>query len=102
MRRYGQQVCLTRWGTGESAVLWAFLQPVLKGREELPVTATPLGPVSRQRWLYIGSGAQMVSPGDRMACGELRLVVQEAQTVYWAGEPLYCRAVLRREKEVRE
>lgn len=102
MRRYGQEVLVTRRETGESTAARAFLQPVLKQREDLPVTATPLGPVSRQRWLYIGSGAQMVSPGDRIACGSLRLVVQEAQAVCWADEPLYWRAVLRREKEAWE
>ena len=102
MRRYGQAVCLTERETGESAVVRAFLQPILKQREDLPVTATPLGPVSRQRWLYIGSGGHPVSPGDRAVCGGLHLVVQESQSIWWRDEILYCRAVLRREKEAWE
>ena len=54
MARYGQSVILTRRETGASLAVRAFVQPVRRQREDLPVAATPLGAVSRQRWLYIG------------------------------------------------
>ena len=99
MEAYGQSVALTRRGAEAPVQVRAFLQPVLKRRENLPVTATPLGAVSCQRWLYIGSGRQEISPGDLAACGESRLVVQEARPVRWGDEILYYWALLRREKE---
>lgn len=102
MRTYGQSVALTRRGAGAPVQVRAFLQPVLKRREDLPAAATPLGAVSRQRWLYIGSGRQEIAPGDLAACGETRLVVQEARPVRWGDEILYYWAMLRREKEVGE
>ena len=99
MARYGQRVVLTKRNTGEAREVWAFVQPVRRQREELPVAATALGAVSSQRWLYIGPPGQALAPGDRVALEGLRLTAQEIQTVWWQNAPLYCRAILRREKE---
>ena len=60
---------------------------------------TPLGAVNEQRWLYIGPAGLKLDVGDRMRCGGMRLIVQEAMTVRFREEALYCRAVLRQEKE---
>lgn len=100
LARYGQEILLTA-RDGE-ALVRAFLQPVLKQREGWPAAATPLGAVSRQRWLYIGSGGTPLSPGDRAVCGSLHLIVQEARLVPWKDEPLYCWALLRPGKEAAE
>ena len=99
MEQYGQLAALTPGGGMETLEIRAFLQPVLNKREEPPVTVTPLGPVSEQRWLYIGPAGAEVSAGDRITCGSVRLAVQESQPVYWQDEVLYWRATLRREKE---
>lgn len=99
MDRYGQTVTLTPRQGGEALETRAFLQPLLRNRDDPPVTATPLGPVSGQRWLYIGRAGVGVLAGDGAAWGELRLEVQEVQAVYWRGEVLYRRAILRRKKE---
>ena len=99
MDRYGQTVTLLPRCGGEPLEMRAFLQPLRKNREEPPVAVTPLGPVSEQRWLYIGRACAGVLAGDRMICGEMELTVQEVQTVYWQNEALYRRAVLRRTKE---
>ena len=101
MDQYGQTVTLKRRGQ-EPRETRAFLQPDLKRRETLPLTATPLGAVSIQRWLYLGPGDRELAPGDRLAWGELRLVVQEARAVGWRDETLYQWAVLRPEKEAAE
>lgn len=99
MRRYGQSVTLiSRESECESQVK-AFLQPLLKEREDLPVTATPLGAVNGQRWLYVGPAAVEIAEGDRMHLDDLHLIVQEAGTVYFGDGVLYSRAVLRQEKE---
>lgn len=98
METCGQSVTLTRLETGDTVPLRAFLQPILKRREALPAAPTPLGAVSSQRWLYIGSGRQEISPGDRAACGAERLVVQEARPIRWGDEVLYYWAVLRQER----
>lgn len=99
MRRYGQEVILIPRGPGDVRVVRAFLQPVRKIREELPVTPTPLGGVNRQRWLYIGPPEARIAPGDRVRMDETYLTVQEAVTVRWGDFGLYRRAVLRQEKE---
>ena len=99
LERYGQAVALTPRDSGETMEIRAFLQPVLKEKSEPPAAVTPLGPVCEQRWLYIGRAGVDVAVGDRMRCGEERLIVQEVQPVYWQDEVLYRRAVLRREKE---
>ena len=99
MDRYGQAVTLFPRCGGEALEMQAFLQPLLKNRDEPPVAVTPLGPVSEQRWLYIGRSGVEVLAGDRMTCGELELTVQEVRTVFWRDEALYRRAVLRRKKE---
>lgn len=95
LERYGQAVRLEKDGSD----LRAFVQPVLKRREEPPVAPTPLGAVSGERWLYIGRGAVPLTPGDRLECGGRLLVVQEAQRVFWQEEAFYCWALLRPGKE---
>lgn len=99
MDRYGQAVTLFPRCGGEALEIRAFLQPLLKERDEPPVAVTPLGPVSAQRWLCIGPPGVEVLPGDRMTCGELELTVQEVRTVCWRDEALYRRSILRRKKE---
>lgn len=99
MRTYGQTVTLVSRKGEEGMTFTAFLQPVLKEREAPPLTATPLGAVSGKRWLYVGPAGREIRPGDRVYFDDLRLVVQEAEAVYFRNEILYHRAVLRREKE---
>lgn len=99
MHAYGQTVTLIPQKSGEGSAFAAFLQPILKEREEPPVAVTPLGAVNGQRWLYIGPAGQEIQPGDRVQFDILHLVVQEAEAVYFHGEILYRRAILRREKE---
>ena len=99
LARYGQDAVLTDRETGGERRVRAFVQPVLKKREDLPAQATALGAVSRERWLYIGVGSQSLRAGDGVACGGLRLVVQEARSVPWGGGTLYWWALLRKEKE---
>lgn len=99
LARFGQSVTLTPGDPGPSLALRAFLQPILKRREALPVTPSPLGAVSQKRWLYLGAGGQALAPGDRVDAGELSLVVQEAHIVYWRDEPFYRWAILRERKE---
>ena len=102
MRAYGQTVTLVSRKSGEGTVFTAFLQPVLKEREMPPVAATPLGAVSGKRWLYVGPAGREIRPGDRVRLDSLRLIVQEAETIYFRNEAIYRRAVLRREKEAAE
>lgn len=99
MRRYGQEVVIIPGGPGQVRTAAAFLQPILKKREDLPAAATPLGAVSGQRWLYIGPAGTALSPGDRVRSEGLCLIVQEALTVKLGRDDLYRRAILRREKE---
>jgi len=99
IERYGQTVTLVPGDGGEMQEVRAFLQPILKQQVEPPVAVTPLGPVCEHRWLYIGKAGVEVRVGDRMSCGEARLVVQEVRPVYWQDDVLYRRAILRREKE---
>lgn len=98
-RRYGQELLLIPRAPLEVRTLRAFLQPIRKNREELPVTATPLGAVNEQRWLYIGPADEPLFPGDRIRLKETYLTVQETQTVHFARETLFRRAILRQEKE---
>ena len=98
LARYGQDAVLTDRETGGERRVRAFVQPVLKKREDLPAQATALGAVSRERWLYIGGGSQSLRAGDGVACGGLRLVVQEARPGRWGDEVLYYWAVLRQER----
>ena len=102
LSRYGQSVTLTPAATGADMALQAFVQPILKREEDLPLVPSPLGAVSTERWLYLGGGNQPLSPGDRVDTGALALVVQEARTVYWRDQPLYQWAILRRRKEAAE
>lgn len=102
LSRYGQSVTLICAATGESKALRAFVQLLPRREEHLPLAASPLGAVSRERWLYLGGGGQPLAPGDRVDTGELALVVQEAGTVFWRDEALYQRAILRRRREAAE
>lgn len=99
IERYGQMVTLVPGDGGAALETHAFVQPVLREQTDPPVAVTPLGPVSEQRWLYIGRAGVEVRVGDRIVCGEMRLAVQEARPVCWQDEILYRRATLRREKE---
>lgn len=99
LREYGQELTVIRMENGEETSVKAFFQPVLKDREEPPVTATPLGAVNDQRWLYIGPAALELEPGDRIRFQGDQFVAQEAMTICFRWEALYGRAILRQEKE---
>ena len=99
MSRYGQRVTLLPGNGGEASEVMAFVQPVRKRLVDPPVEFTPLGPVSEQRWVYVGPAGVEVKPGDRMICETAHLAVQEVQDIFWTQDILYRRAVLRREKE---
>ena len=99
-RRYGQELLLIPRAPLEVRTLRAFLQPIRKNREELPVTATPLGAVNEQRWLYIGPADRAMERETRLCCGGVFYRVQESVTVPFGEEDLYCRAVLVRAKEM--
>lgn len=99
LREYGQELTVIRKDSGEETAVRAFLQPILKEREETPVTATPLGAVNDQRWLYIGPAALELEPGDKIRFQDSRFVAQEAMTICFRWEALYGRAILRQEKE---
>ena len=96
LEKWGQQALWTPVD-GEACEIRVFLQPVLKKREDLPVTATALGPVSDQRWLCWS--AEVLRAGDALDHGEDGLIVQEVQTLELGGETVFRRSVLRRRKE---
>lgn len=98
-RSFGQTITLISRKSWCEARFRAFLQPILKKREDLPVTATPLGAVNDQRWLYVGPAAQEILEGDTVYLDDIHLTVQEVTAVYFRGEVLYNRAILRQEKE---
>ena len=100
MQEDGQDLLLKRRENGEEIPIRAFLQPFLKKNEDLPATATPLGAVSDQRWLYIGPVLPELEPGDRITCGNERYVAQEAMTICFRRQALYGRAILRKEKGI--
>ena len=102
LSRYGQSITLTPASTGEGKALRAFVQPILRREEGLPLAPSPLGAVSTERWLYLGSGGQPLSPGDQVDTGNLSLTVQEARTIFWQDRPFYQWAILRRRKEAAE
>lgn len=99
MRSLGQTIALIPRKSRCETRFQAFLQPILKEREDLPVAATPLGAVNGQRWLYVGPVAQKIAAGDTVRLDDIHLTVQEAAAVYFRGEVLYNRAILRQEKE---
>lgn len=99
MSEHGEDLVLVRRESGEELSIRAFLQPLLKEREDLPVTATPLGAVSDQRWLYIGPAAVELEPGDWIRTGGECYTVQEAMAVCFHRQALYGRAILRRKKK---
>lgn len=102
LSRYGQKVTLTPRATGQPVALRAFLQPILQKQEDLPIAPSPLGAVSRERWLYLGSGGQPLAPGDQVDAEGLSLIIQEARTIFWQDQPFYQRAQLRKRKEAAE
>ena len=99
LSRYGQSVTLTPRASGQPIALRAFLQPILTKQEDLPIAPSPLGAVSSERWLYLGSGSQPLAPGDQVDTEGLALVIQAARTVVWQDQPFYQRAMLRKRKE---
>lgn len=98
MAQYGQTVTLAR-RDGTKRTLRAFVQPVTKQREALPIAATPLGAVSEELWVYIGPGDAPLSPGDSVEQGVLSLTAREVKALYWQDEVLYHWALLGRRKE---
>ncbi len=94
--RYGQSLILHRDG-GEPAAFRAFLQKKRPPLAAPPLSPTPLGAVSEERWTCFSP--QALSPGDRIGFGSLLLVVQEAHTHYLGDEAVYCLATLQRRKE---
>lgn len=98
LRRFGQEVTL-EGRDGQVRKLRAFVQPSLKEREAPPAALTPLGAVSRDRWLYLGPVEAALAPGDKLSAGELCLTVQECRPVFWRDEALYLWAMLRPRKE---
>lgn len=99
MSEHGEDLVLVRRESGEEIPVRAFLQPLLKERKDLPVTATPLGAVNDQRWLYIGPAAVKLEPGDWIQFRGERYTVQEAIAVCFCRQELYDRAILRRKKK---
>ena len=100
LSRHGQSVTLRIRKTGETREIKAFLQPILKKQDHPPISATPLGAVNKQRWLYLGSGQVPIAPGDRIRQKELTLSVQETRDIFLGDELLYRWALLQPEKEV--
>ncbi len=99
LSQYGQSAEVERRESGKASSARAFIQPILRQREDVPLAATPLGAVSTQRWLYIGSGDSPLAPGDRVSSGGLELVVQEARPLFCGDCLLYYWALLRRQRE---
>ena len=97
-RQYGQSVTLTGRRSGETVRVRAFLQPILRQREDGGTAVTPLGGVNEERWLYLGPGETEAALGDWMDFGGLELVVQQARTVLMGDVPVYRWAVLRERK----
>lgn len=97
-RRYGQSVTLTPQDGGEALQMRAFLQPILRRREDGGAAVTPLGGVDEERWLYLGPGGTEVALGDRVDYRELELVVQQARPVFAEDTLVYWWATLRRRK----
>lgn len=97
-RRYGQNVALTPRSGGAEARIRAFLQPILRRREEGGTAVTPLGGVSEERWLYLGPGDTEISPGDWVDCGGLALAVQQARPILLGDTTVYWWATLRKRK----
>ena len=98
VRQFGQDVTL-EGRDGQLRQTRAFVQPALRQRETIPASLTPLGAVSRDRWLYLGPAGEALSPGDRVSLDGLALTVQECRQVPWKNEVLYLWAVLHPRKE---
>lgn len=99
LARYGQSAVVKARETGEHFPVSAFIQPMIREQENAPLSATPLGAVNRQRWLYIGGAETPLSPGDYVSSHGLELTVQEARPLYCGDTLLYHWALLRRRKE---
>jgi len=99
INRHGQRAVLVRKSSGETVELRAFLQPVLKKQIHPPVTVTPLGAVSEERWTYIGMGSIGIAPGDKVRQSDQTWEVQEAREVFCGDTLLYRWALLRPAKE---
>ena len=97
-RQYGQDVTLTARRSGEKVRVRAFLQPILRRREEGGGVVTPLGAVDGERWLYLGPGEAEVALGDWADCGGLELAVQQARPVFLGDTLVYWWATLRSRK----
>ena len=97
--RYGQQMRLLRRGNDEELEVTAFVQPQLKKQLHAPVSVTPLGAVSTQRWIYIGPGEVELHPGDSLGLDTTVWEVQETHPVCCGKEILYRWALLRPGKE---
>ena len=92
---YGQAV-----SSAESGESWrAFVQPVRTERSEEERQATALGDVDQRRWLYIGPGDRELRREEVILCGGTAYRVRESVTVPFGEERLYCRGILRLEKE---
>lgn len=100
LRQYGQELTLRHWESGEETALKAFVQPHLKKQLHPPVSVTPLGTVSTQRWTYIGPGDTVIRPGDSLRTGTMVWSVQETHPVVCGNEILYRWALLQFEKEI--
>ena len=94
----GQTVSRELPGQGEQR--WkAFVQPVLRRQSGDERTSTPLGNVDERQWLYVGPAEIPLTRGETLVQGNVAFQVRESVTVYAGEEPLYHRAVLRRQKE---
>lgn len=98
LSRWGQTV--ERTGAGQETERWkAFVQPVLRSQREEERASTPLGDVDERQWLYAGPADIPLERGETLLQGGLAFRVREWTMVFAGEAPLYCRAVLVREKE---
>ena len=97
LSRHGQSAQVTAPAGDGSEEIRLFIQPILRQKEEGPARATPLGAVSRRRWLCLAG--RPLSPGDHIRWRERTLVVQDARAVFLKDSLVYCWAILRGEKE---
>ncbi len=92
---YGQRVSCP-----ESGKSWrAFVQPVRGQASQEERRSTALGDVDQRRWLYIGPANREVDREDRLLWEGQAYRVRESVLVPFGDAPLYCRAVLVRERE---
>ena len=96
LTRFGQDITLTPWSTGEPLTLRAFLQPIRDRAERQFLPAAP-GTVRQDRFLYLGPAKAALSGGDGswLSCGKMRYEVDTAQAVYVGERVSHWWAVLR-------